>query len=231
MSKNLVFTETSGFAFAQLAEISVPFMENYARKVGADFLCDSKEKKLKYPLFGKYKVHDLLDEYDRVLFLDVDILIRPDSPNLFEIVPENSYAAFMEGGWCSEEELRIRLNLLKKLADVYDISVPDLDMAKEYFNAGVFLASKQHGFLFELPPENPIMNQMVSEQNLLNIRLKKENCKIYHLPICFNSMPWKWSRWYIKEDYFIHYAGMEIENRIVMMRKDVRSFNDQFGNF
>jgi lipopolysaccharide biosynthesis glycosyltransferase len=220
--KKLVFTETSGLVFSQFAQHTIPWMKKYADKIGADFLYDEKEKKLKYPLFGKYKVYDLLEEYDRILFLDIDILIRPDSPDIFELTPEDKFAAFCEGSWSNDQELLARLVYLKNIADAYGIDFSNFDMTFDYFNAGVFVASKCHKEIFSMPEENPIMSQITSEQNLLNLRLKSGGFKAYHLPICFNSMPWQWSRWYLNDSYFIHHAGGKPFDRVKAIEKDVK---------
>ncbi len=220
MSKNLVFTETSGLVFGEFAPYTVPLMKSYADKIGADFLYDQKERKLKFPLFGKYKIFDLLEEYDRILFLDIDILIRPDSPDLFELVPTDHFAAFCEGAWCTDAELTARQSYINKIANTYNIDCSNFDMTCDYFNAGMFLVDKNHKPVFEMPVDNDVMSEVTSEQNLINLRVKSMGIKTYHLPICFNSMPWQWSRWYIHDSYFIHHANGKPIERVAALAKD-----------
>lgn len=218
--KKLVFTESSGLVFAQFAPYTVPLMKRYAEKIGADFLYDEKERKLKFPLYGKYKVYDLLDEYDRIIFLDIDILVRPDSPDLFFLVPEGRFGAFCEGSWCNDAELVARFEYLKMIADTYRLDISDFEITRDYFNAGMFVIDKSHKHLFEMPVDHPVMSAITSEQNLLNIRLKQSRAKTYHLPICFNAMPWQWSRWYIDDNYFIHHAGGKPAERVKNIARD-----------
>lgn len=227
--RTLIFTETSGYVYSQFASLTVPLMRAYAARVGADFLYDHQELKAKYPLFRKYKVGELLAEYDRVLFLDIDILVRPDSPNLFGIVPSGHFAAFNEGAWCEEMELEARQWHIAAVTRAYNLEF-NLNMALDYFNAGVFLADRQHVNLFEMPPENPVMSEVVSEQSLLNIRIKADNVKTYHLPICFNSMPRWWSRWYLHDSYFIHHAGGPVSDRLETVARDLRYIQSNFSS-
>jgi lipopolysaccharide biosynthesis glycosyltransferase len=229
MSKNLIFTEASGFVFSRFSELSVPLMKNYAHKTGADFIYNEKDRKTKYPLFGKYQIFDLFDQYDRILFLDIDILVRPDSPNIFEIVPDKKFAALAEGSLCDDGELLARKELLDKIALAYKLEASSFDITKNYFNAGVFLAEKSHKNLFSMPLENSIMSEITSEQNLLNLRLIHSNAKTYHLPMCFNYMPFRWSRWYLDDGYFIHYAGMPTDIRFQTMKEDINYIINNFS--
>lgn len=226
--KKLIFTEASGFVFSRFAELTVPLMKSYAQRIGADFIYQEKERKSKYPLYGKYEVFNLLNEYDRVLFLDVDIIVRPDSPDIFSIVPQGNFAAFQEGAWCDDNELLARKELLQKIANAHNIEILDFDMTKNYFNAGVFLVDKKHKDLFLMPNENPIMSEITSEQNLLNLRLFYSKNKTYHLPMCFNSMPFRWSRWYIEDSYFIHYAGTPTDIRFKTINQDIEYIKKNF---
>lgn len=57
----------------------------------------------------KFRIHRRLAEYERVLYLDADILVRSDCPDPFEIVPPNQFA-----GVCNyqcDERLTDRLEM------------------------------------------------------------------------------------------------------------------------
>lgn len=209
MARKLIFTQSSGFVYSQYTEYTVPLMKRYAEKIGADLLHDHLDKKPKYPLFGKFKVGDLLGEWDRVLFLDCDILVRPDSPDIFGIVPEGRFAALNEGSWCGSGDIEPRRDLLDKAATAFGISTTDFDMTTGYFNGGVFMADRVHKDLFDMPSDNKFMEEVTAEQNVINLRLAQKGHKTYSLPLCFNAMPWRWSTHYIDDNYFIHYAGMK----------------------
>lgn len=217
MSKKLVYTQSSGFVYSQYSVMTTPFMKLYADKIGANFIHEHSEKKPKYPLFAKFRVSELLEDYDRILFLDCDIIVRPDSPDLFSIIPENLFAAFNEGSWCTPEEAEARMYLVKKASLFLKENIDDFDFYKQYFNGGVFLVSKVHQPLFKMPDDSSFMSEVTAEQNVLNIRLAKSAFKTRSLPSCFNAMPWKWSNRFIDDNYFIHFAGLPTSQRTGLM--------------
>jgi lipopolysaccharide biosynthesis glycosyltransferase len=215
---NLIYTVSSGDIHGLYSKLTVPLMEEYAKKCKADFRYDTVS--VEYPLFAKYHVGELLESYERVLYLDCDILVRPDSPNLFEIVPEACYAAFNEGSWCLENEINTRAKEVRDIAAVFQCKVEGFNLYRDYYNGGVFLANASHKGLFKIDHTDPAMQRITAEQNLLNLRLFSDKVKIYCLPICFNAMPWRWPVQYLWENYFIHYAGMEPEKRYAIMSED-----------
>ena len=66
-------------------EISRPWLEAYARRLGADF----RVVEAAHLKGGKSPFADLLDGRDRLLFIPPDTLVRPDAPDLFRLVPED----------------------------------------------------------------------------------------------------------------------------------------------
>ncbi|NDH10089.1 MAG: hypothetical protein EBY16_10910, partial [Gammaproteobacteria bacterium] len=75
--------------------------KSYAKKVNADFLCITKASSILKPknnnnklffdaLFQKVSLGSLSDEYERVLYLDADILITPHAKNIFDVYKDDS---------------------------------------------------------------------------------------------------------------------------------------------
>jgi lipopolysaccharide biosynthesis glycosyltransferase len=225
---NLVCTETSGFVYSQYLPFTMPLMQAYAARIGADFVHELSERKRKYPLFGKFCVGKLLEKYDRILFLDCDILVRPDAPDIFAIVPDHRFAALNEGSWCNAEELMARQERLERAAQAFSLPLNDFDMTRHYFNGGVFLACREHQYLFNMPSEHPFMSEVTAEQNVLNLRLRAGGYPTYNLPSCFNAMPWRWSARYVDDNWFIHYAGMKSSERAQRIAEDLRYLQNKF---
>jgi hypothetical protein len=86
--KKAVVTVAVGKALEWL-EISEPSMRAYAERVGAEFIKLTDVTCPPFPEGEKWQTNDLFDIYDRILFVDADIVIRPGAPNLFELVPED----------------------------------------------------------------------------------------------------------------------------------------------
>lgn len=64
----------------------------YAKKCRADFrfIHEYIDQDLKRDIYSqKLLIPDYLREYEQVLFLDLDIIISPDCPDIFELMPEN----------------------------------------------------------------------------------------------------------------------------------------------
>lgn len=229
MSKNLIFTESSGSILKEVASFTIPLMEKYAKKINANFIYDYKKEELGCPLYGKFKIKNFLKHFDRILFLNIDILVKPNSPNIFEIVEEGSYAAFGEGFHCNANDHLERFQLLKEASENFEISRKDFEFETDYFNSGVFIAEKIHEVLFEMPEDSLYMNDVKSEQNVINLRIKLNKFKTFSLPIEFNSMNWRWSKNYLDEGFFIHYAGIPHNERIALIRRDYQIILDKFS--
>ena len=83
-------------------------MKAYARRVGADYIVMTEctveaegaeglsQRKRAY--LQKLGVQDLFDDYDRVLFLDSDVLIMPDAADIFEAYPDTSCSYLWDEG-------------------------------------------------------------------------------------------------------------------------------------
>ena len=104
-NENLVLTISVGDHYKKVASLSEPLMKNYAKKIKADFL-NITEDTPEYitQKWLKFNIHNLLHTYKRILYVDTDILIREDAPNLFEVVPENKLGMFNEGRYVARYE-------------------------------------------------------------------------------------------------------------------------------
>ena len=84
MKRFAVCTLTFGDLYEKLARTSHETLSAYAQKCGADFVIE-REPTTKSPCYSKFGlVRRLLEDYDRVLYVDTDVLVRFDAPNLFD---------------------------------------------------------------------------------------------------------------------------------------------------
>src|SRR5688500_3412148 len=76
--ERVVATVATGKAGQQMADVVHPLMRQYAERCGADFfvLSGSGLKEM-WPGFSKLMLGRLLHIYDRLLYVDSDILISP----------------------------------------------------------------------------------------------------------------------------------------------------------
>lgn len=196
--KTAVLTLVSGDFYEGLAQVSTGLMDDYAQRIGAVFVID---KSPGAPGYTKLKaIRELLRSYDRVLYLDADILIRPDAPNLFDLVPEDAFGAF------DESKLADRQTAKLDWERQTGMGYPDWLGYEPYYNTGVMVASRCHLKLFA-PAAVEIDN--FYEQTMLNHRLFDAGTKMYALPADFNRIPLAISATGrpLDDCYFSHFAG------------------------
>lgn len=221
--KKLIVTLAVGDEAETMADISVPLMQAYARRTGADFelLGVSALTESLSPFYEKMQIHDRLDAYDVVLFLDADILVTPWATDVFDVVPDGHFAAVSV-----EEVFQGTAHQKQLLNDI----LGDIDWRTPYFNSGVFLARREHQSLFNTTDgliERWIEgvraggHKALNDQNVLNYRLNASAMDIFYLDNAFNfTRVWKqFDRRF--DRHFIHYAGFR-GDRVERMRRDAR---------
>ena len=206
MSKNLVLTICIGKRYGKIGKVTLPTIESYAKKIGANYLCISdNESENISPHFTKFQVNKLLEDYDRIIYIDADCIVRDDTPNLFDIVPEEKLGIFNEAPYTQG-----RPESLAQAAQAYDIEITK-EVAKkyngEYYNTGIMVISKIHQDLFIKPKTQELIP--FYEQSLLNARIVADQIKVKELSYKFNRMTCldPVSGEDRHASYIIHYAG------------------------
>ncbi len=176
----------------EMRNISHPIMKAYADKVGADFVViDEIKLRMKSLLLEKWQMFDLLFKYGRILFLDTDILVAPNCPDMFEMVPSDKVAALVESD---------HIDCNQWITDIQG-QLGDIGWRNQYLNSGVCVYSYIHKAIFDRT--QPFV--VPGDQHTFNYRIKQNGFKVFPLPITFNHME------LYKNDRFlshvIHYAG------------------------
>jgi hypothetical protein len=196
--KKAVVTICCGSFFERLAAITHPTLEAYARRLGADFIVWRDFAGHSLPHYQKLELGKLLARYDRVLYLDTDILVRDDTPDLFELVPAGELGMLPESDYVDR-----KINIIQYMIAVeYDARAWD----GKYYNAGVMVLSPCHANLFVQPERE---TNHFKEQTHLNVMISRTKTKVFPLPYRFNRMYYMdWSFGEHRCDcYLIHYAG------------------------
>ena len=157
-------------------------------------------------LFEKNQIYDLFDKYDRILRLDYDMLISPNCPNLFDIVPENKI------GGVFEDVGEARLSRRERIMNI-QTHLGDLNWKSGYMNAGMIVVSKQHKEVFnttieEINEVQGIENIATPEQDYLNYMIRKLGFEVYELSYKFNHIRYFSPNRF--DSYIIHYAGSTV---------------------
>lgn len=207
MTKKAILTIVSGDKYNEIWRRTEPYFNAYADKCGADLLVlKDLPENLPSPHWAKFSIHELLKkQYDRVAFIDADILIRPDAPSLFDIVPEDQFGIFDEGQYTP------RAVCIYEVKKVFNVTLPKWN-GKTYYNTGVMVVSKAHRYLFKITDEVKPLRNSFGEQTYLNMKIMSNDVKVFPLDYKFNRMSILDRVIGISrlDSYFVHYAGFDI---------------------
>jgi len=214
--KKAVITIALGDFYTKMAEFTHPIIKAYADKIGADFIVIDKNDEFKIPHYTKLNLNKYLRDYDRVLYIDTDILIREDAPDIFAEVPEDEIGIFEEGQFMERQQSMLQFLIENK--------VDPKIWNKKYYNTGVMVLSKQHANIFIKPLTEEVNH--FAEQSYINLLFCIFKPKIHNLH-------YKWNRMYALDritgedrydSYFMHYAGISVimpeDKQLSLMRDD-----------
>jgi len=208
----------------EMTSITLPPMKEYAKRIGADFIqldhqppVMTEDNKTHYRIL---KVRDILEDYDRVLCLDADMLVNKDIPNIFEIVPEDMIGSIYE------DKGSRRGDRHQKIAGVQR-TWGNVGWKENYTNAGTFVLSAMHRDIF-LPHNDQYWLGWGSADIHMSYNIHKYGFKVMELEYKWNHMtmfsePWLNANRF--ESHIIHYAGKGIfdngiPTRIEQIKKD-----------
>ncbi|OGM90853.1 hypothetical protein A2755_01030 [Candidatus Wolfebacteria bacterium RIFCSPHIGHO2_01_FULL_48_22] len=160
-------------------------MREYADKTNASFVILTEQTE-RHPILEKFQLGRLLSQYERILYVDGDVLINPMCPNLFEMVPAHLLGAPLE------MPPRFRSN--KALfAEAMAYYYPNIHFAvgtqePRFFGAGIMVLSPVHKHLFDPPPKRIQYFNGWLDMPFLNTRATVLETPLYELQNmgCFN---------------------------------------------
>ena len=177
------------------------------------------------PIYEKENAFERFSDYDQIAIVDADIYIRPDSPNIFDELNEDT-----EFAGVIEREMPISEQYAKKIINYSKMQYGMLHSNKsdfkpnqlgfEFYNMGLMVMQKSITKYFK-PNETPrdfIMRpefkdfvdgqgawKWSTDQTLLNTWVKREKMKEQHLSWKYNALFKGVKDDKIKEAYFVHF--------------------------
>ena len=200
-----------------VGEITIPRMVNYARRCGADFIVRSVRVRPEIPIYWeRLALADLFGLYERILILDLDVLVRADAPNLFDIVPADHVGMANEGQTLGDPEKALR-NANIQAYHVH-LDLPYYGWNGRYYNVGVMLVPRVGRALLDIPDD--LWHGHWNEQCLISGRIHHQGTAVFDIGSQFNYMQ-AFDPGLIRclDAYMIHYAGrgiMEHKTHIIM---------------
>lgn len=221
--ENLVLTISIGDYYNKISEKTLPFIKKYAEKINADFLNINEHKK-EYitQKWNKFHIHDLLNKYKRILYLDIDVIIRDDCPDLFEIVPENTLGMFNEGKYVA------RYEFLEQASEYY--GEPLKKWNGKFYNSGVMVISRIHKQLFRMPKG---IDFVETDQPYLNLRILNDKIEMFDLDFKYNRMDIMDTICGISrlDSYIVHYAGAPENQIFSVMEQDIQQWKNDYPDY
>jgi len=194
--RKAVVSLSIGEKFDPVMRATFPHMRRYAEKIGADFIALTEPKLfLCEPHYEMFRLFDLWDSYEQIVFVDADILIRQEAADIFAEVPPDKLGVFNEG--------RYVCNLFEEEKAMRQCGAIDWQRGV-YYNSGVIVASYLHRDLFARPEEDELICSL-AEQTTFNYRVIRDSYPVHELPVRFNCMSYCGAE--MTRADFIHFAG------------------------
>ena len=229
----LLITTRSDKTVKDWEELTHPIFEKYAKRVGADFKVLNEKYDVhdatggigngvyQYRIMEHYKLHE---EYDRILHLDNDMLLTPQCPDLFKLIPYDHIGTIFED---VGSRMPYRRNTILEGQQQFGW----IGWTEGYINTGVFLTSKCHRDIFQ-PIDGQYYVEWGTDDIHIGYLIKKNNFKVAQLSYHFNHMTMFSEPWNGNADRFnshiIHYAGGgvfdkdTVENKMEQAKKDFK---------
>jgi hypothetical protein len=212
MKKALV-TQAFGDEWKKILDLTRPRMEAYCQRHQIDFI--ALEKPLTDPVqYSKSAIGNIMATkgYDQVTFVDSDVLITKDCPDIGE--DAGVFCAFDEGAFLD------RKLAMGKLAGAFGAIIDP----RFYVNTGVFVISSKAVGALSMPPLGLLPNHF-AEQTWMNIMVHIWNIPLTELdPVynCMTSVEEHFGLDRYKDAMCIHYAGQSnnMTNLTNMIKSD-----------
>ncbi len=207
---------------AEWLAMSGPFFEAYARRTGCTYIAIT-ERRIRHRLqwrkprvnlhLEKFQIGPMLEQYERILYADADLIISPRCPDLFAMVPEECLGVVADPAgeqmWKRDEEMAAMEKRFSALPQPL----------QPYFNAGLLVLSRAHRELLSFDPSRLLPGRW-PDQTALNYHSAAARLPRTYMDPRANFLPghegWE-SAGARSEAWAVHYAGPEAKP---LMRQD-----------
>ncbi len=188
----------------------------YAERVGADFVPLRWPGDPRWPMSGKFAIPRVLDHYERIAYVDVDVLLRPECVDLFSLCEPGEFGAVDEMPFVGPHAKADYQEFRRAMG------FPPLDALPFMLNCGVMICPASHKHLL-LPPTRPMPIGHCSEQHHTMAQLLASGLPYRLLPRIAN-----WQKWTDRspslfadapENAVLHWSGQPRDGRVAEMRE------------
>lgn len=194
----------------ELIETTHCILQDYAKQWNCDFIVldESKDEDWMKTYEDRHyrilQVGDILDNYERAIVIDSDVVIVPGCENPFDVVaPEKIGSIYEDKGSRQQHRRQIIKDIQAKFGDV--------GWKEGYINTGFMIVSKQHKKIFEKINGESLWTEFGYDDPLLAYNAHKYGFEIQELDCKFNFMSMHGESWNGSKNRFdafvIHYSG------------------------
>ena len=159
-------TTVSGGVYETLAQLNLPYMKRFAEKVGADLnvLYRKRTEDWRRSVMVKMELGHIVSSYDRTLVLDIDMVVSPDMPNVFDWD-----TPFLAPMYPAPDDNKWRQGLART-SNAIGVPVPKLML-----NSSFMLCTPEYSRIFDSSQvtEPMIEDNILVEQDMFNINLNQ----------------------------------------------------------
>ena len=213
----------------EYTKYTLPVFEMWAKKWGADFkILDDITYNTSHGMWNYRTMvfHEWLDIYDQIIYMDSDIIINKNCPDLYNTVPFDTVGLVLEDKGSRRQD---RLGRIRKIKSSLG---PEISWSEHYLNAGFYIVSNMHKNIFT-KVNGALWDGMGYDCNHYMFNIKKYGYKYIDLGYKFNHMSMFSESWNGSpsrfDSYIIHYAGgakfPDKGNRgwVDLMKEDIKS--------
>lgn len=192
-----IVTVAVGNQCQSILKLTKPFMQAYADRCGADLICLTNRLCDWWGL-EKFRTYYFASQYDECLFLDADVVVKPDAPSIFD---RNSYVSLHD----DTSYLPNMDWLIKERRQVRTISSTDIIETLQCWNSGVVYTRRQAADVW-LPPAVAIGTSHCAEQIWVQHQAEKHDVELL-------DSRWNWCGFFkefengIDDAWFVHFAN------------------------
>lgn len=242
--KTALVTLAIGEKSEKILELTRPSIADYASKICSEFICIDRPEyqEINNIYFEKFQIYKLLEVFDRIIYVDSDVIISKDCPNLFEIVNESHIGAFIISKYSDFHNFSNQT--IKQYCGDFDYWTKEERDKNIYrsFNTGVMIFSNHHMYSFnnsfeiakayyDIKITNENDNWLCTgDQTIINYIVQKERLSIQDIGYKFNhtcAINFETNRF---NSHIIHYAGeshkLKTTSKINKIKKDLTIINN-----
>ena len=183
-----------GFTYVNdLYKLSEQQAKLYAEKTGSDYIqvndCDYMPGF--HPIWQRFKMFDF-KQYDQILYLDMDVVVLNDAPNIFELYQDEEFSAvptleYHKQTKVIQEELRKEQKRYNSSKDYYPFCSGVCLMSRSWLDKADEIWRKHVDTYLKVSHDQGVLNACVIE-----------------LGEKYNHLSYHWGQWNKSGDYFIH---------------------------